>query len=200
VPAEVRAGTAGLTDWSFVRDDDAALIASPLDWLGENYYTVMRVAAPGDDADAVGQDTAAFPGVPPMRFAPRPPLTDMGWEVAPEGLLTALRRAAEALPGVPLWIAENGAAVPDDVHADHVHDPARVDYYRRHVAAVLAARAEGLPVEGYLAWSLLDNIEWAEGWTKRFGLVRVDAATQVRTPKDSALWWRARLAERAARR
>jgi beta-glucosidase len=122
----------------------------------------------------------------------------MGWEVYPEGIVDALRLAATALPGVPLWIAENGAAYADVVSPDGIHDIDRVDYYRQHVAQVLRARAEGIDVQGYLAWSLLDNIEWAEGFTKRFGIVRVEPGTLTRTPKDSALWWRDRLATRVS--
>jgi beta-glucosidase len=100
------------------------------------------------------------------------------------------------LPGVPVWITENGMATPDTVDGAGVHDALRVAYFRDHLAELLRARAAGIDVRGYYAWSLLDNLEWAEGWTKRFGIVRVDPGTLDRTPKDSALWWRARLAER----
>lgn len=196
VPDDLRAATAGLTDWSFERSADTGLVSAPIDWLGENYYTVLRVAVRGDEADAVGQDADAFPGAPPFAFRPRPPLTDMGWEVEPSGLSDALQTAARALPGVPLWVTENGVATPDSVDADGVHDPVRVAYFRDHVAELLRAREAGAHVRGYYAWSLLDNLEWAEGWTKRFGIVRVEPGSLTRTPKDSAHWWRARLAER----
>ena len=198
IPADVVEGTAHLTDWSFVRAEDLALIAQPIDWLGENYYTVNRVGSLPSEATAVGQDLLAYPGCPPVSFAPRVPVTAMGWEVYPEGIVDALRLAHEALPGVPLWIAENGAAYDDIVVPDGIHDVERVDYFRRHVAEVLRARDEGIDVRGYLAWSLLDNIEWAEGFTKRFGIVRVEPGTLTRTPKDSALWWRDRLASRVS--
>ncbi len=196
VPADLVAGTAALTDWSFFRDGDLAAVAAPIDWLGENYYTVIRVALHAEGAEAVGQEADAFPGAPPLRFVPRPPVTEMGWEIEPEGLGTALRAAAEALPGVPLWVTENGAALPDHVDDGHVHDPGRVDYFRRHLAELVRLRADGVDVRGYYAWSLLDNLEWAEGWTKRFGIVRVEPGTLNRLPKDSALWWRDRLATR----
>lgn len=198
IPADVIEGTSQFTDWSFVHEPDLPVIAAPIDWLGENYYTVSRVRSGASDAVAVGQDLAAYPGSPPAAFAPRQPVTAMGWEVYPEGIGDALRMAAQALPGVPLWIAENGAAYADVVESDGVHDAERVDYYRQHVAQVLQARAEGVDVQGYLAWSLLDNIEWAEGFTKRFGIVRVDPQSLDRTPKDSALWWKSRLAERVS--
>ena len=197
LPADVREGTRSLTDWSFVRDGDDAVVAAPIDWLGENYYTVLRVAAGSGDVDAVGQDTDAFPAAPAFRFRPRPPLTDMGWEVEPSGLGEALRMIEAALPGVPVWVTENGIAVPDVPVADGVRDPLRVGYFRAHVDEMLRARSDGVDVRGYYAWSLLDNIEWAEGWTKRFGIVRVEPGTLTRVPKDSAHWWRARLAARA---
>ena len=194
IAPEVIASTNGVCDWSFLRDEDLAVMAEPIDWLGENYYTVMRVAS----ADHAGPDLDAYPGSPPARFAPREPVTDMGWEVYPEGLVDALSMAAAALPGVPLWVTENGAAVIDDIDPAGVHDPDRVHYYREHVRAVLRAREAGIDVRGYLAWSLLDNIEWAEGFTKRFGIVRVEPETLQRMPKDSARWWQARLAERVS--
>lgn len=198
IPADVIEGTAAITDWSFVREEDLALIAAPLDWLGENYYTVNRVASAPSGALAVGQELSAYPGCPPASFAPRQPVTAMGWEVYPPGIGEALRLAADALPGVPLWITENGAAYDDVVIEGGIHDAERVDYFRQHVSEVLRARSGGIDVRGYLAWSLLDNIEWAEGFTKRFGIVRVDPDTLDRVPKDSALWWRERLAERDA--
>ena len=201
IDPQLNRDTAMLTDWSFVREEDLDIIAAQLDWLGENYYTVMRVAAPSATAtDAVGQDSSMFPACPPMTFAPRPPLTDMGWEVVPEGLGMALRRAATDLPGVPLWVCENGAAVPEQIDASGVHDPLRIDYLDRHIAQVLRTRDEGVDVRGYFGWSLLDNLEWASGWTKRFGLVRVDPVTGVRTPKDSAYWYRDHIAGQRARR
>lgn len=197
VPEDIRTGCAASTDWSFVREPDAAVMAAPMDWLGENYYTVMRVGPPSAaDPHAVGQDTGAFPDSPPLGFAPRPPVTAMGWEVVPQGLPMALHQAAEALPGVPLWICENGAAYDDVREGDAVHDADRVAYYRAHLEALLDARAAGLDVRGYYAWSLMDNLEWAEGWTKRFGLVRVEPGTLERVPKDSAHWYRALLAAR----
>ncbi len=192
IPEDVVEQTRALCDWSFVRKADLEVIAQPIDWLGENYYTVMRVAA----AATEGAGFDAYPGSPPAAFVPREPMTAMGWEVYPQGLEEALTMAASALPGVPLWVTENGAAYADEVEAGAVHDPERVDYFRRHVQALLRARESGVDVRGYLAWSLLDNIEWAEGFTKRFGIVRVEPGTLDRIPKDSALWWQARLAER----
>jgi len=194
VPDDVVSATGSLCDWSFMRPEDAAIMAEPLDWLGENYYTVMRVAA----STEAGPGMDAYPGTPPARFAPRDPMTAMGWEIYPRGLRGALEMASRALPGVPLWVTENGAAFDDVLVDGRVHDADRVDYFRHHVAALLESRASGIDIQGYLAWSLLDNIEWAEGWTKRFGIVRVEPDTLDRVPKDSALWWKARLSERVS--
>ena len=104
--------------------------------------------------------------------------------------------AAKALPGVPLWVTENGAAVAEEVGAESVSDPARVDYFRRHLRAVLDARAEGLDVRGYYAWSLLDNYEWSLGYSKRFGLIHVDYSTQQRTIKSSGRFYSSVIASR----
>lgn len=199
IPADLLESCRSVTDWSFVRPEDTDVIAAPIDWLGENYYTVMRVAPPGSaDVEAIGQDVSMFPASPPASFAPRPPLTDMGWEVVPEGLGMALRMAADALPGVPLWVCENGAAVPEEAVGGRIDDPWRIEYLEGHIGEVLRTRAAGLDVRGYYAWSLLDNLEWASGWTKRFGIVGVDPQTSTRTPKESAHWYRELLARRSS--
>lgn len=199
IDADLRESCAGITDWSFVREADLPVIAAPLDWIGENYYTVMRVAAPMPDApDAIGQDASMFPACPAVSFAPRPPLTDMGWEVVPEGLGLALERIARDLPGVPIWVCENGAAVAEEDEGQAIHDPLRIDYLDRHVEQLARSWGRGIDVRGYFAWSLLDNLEWASGWTKRFGLVRVDPVTGRRTPKDSAGWYRGLLQDQHA--
>jgi beta-glucosidase len=124
----------------------------------------------------------------------------MGWEVVPDGVEQVLARAAAALPGVPIWVTENGAAYPD---ADRlpdgtVDDRDRVDYLRGHLAAVERAREGGAPVEGYLAWTLLDNYEWAYGYTQTFGIVEVDRETRDRRPKASFRWLAEHLAAQRA--
>jgi beta-glucosidase len=114
----------------------------------------------------------------------------MGWEVYPDGLrelLTGLH-AGYALP--PIYITENGCACADPLEGGAVQDTARIDYLRGHLEALAQARAAGVDVRGYFAWSLMDNFEWDSGYAKRFGIVHVDYATQVRTPKASALWYR----------
>jgi beta-glucosidase len=110
----------------------------------------------------------------------------MGWEVNPAGLrqlLVRLSRTYQNLP--PLYVTENGAAYDDIVVDDRVHDPERTGYILDHVQAVADAIADGADVRGYFVWSLLDNFEWAWGFNKRFGIVRVDYETQERIVKDS---------------
>jgi beta-glucosidase len=138
----------------------------------------------------IDQQLNAFPGTPPISFVPRGPLTEMGWEIHPESLITTLKQTQERLPNVPLYITENGGAFPDHMMNGLVDDQDRVDYYARHLDAALTACEGGVDLRGYFAWSLMDNLEWAEGWTKRFGLFHVDNLTQVRTPKTSAYFYR----------
>jgi beta-glucosidase len=113
----------------------------------------------------------------------------MGWEISPTDLSDLLVRLDRDY-GIPLMVTENGAAFPDVLQATgRVEDPRRVDYLEGHIDAVHDAIRGGADVRAYFAWSLLDNFEWAEGYSKRFGLVHVDYATLARRPKDSALWF-----------
>jgi beta-glucosidase len=116
------------------------------------------------------------------------PITEMKWEVYPEGIYHLLKKFA-AYPQIKrIIVTENGAAYPDQVEAGRVNDAARVEFLENYLAQVLRARRDGVPVEGYFVWTLLDNFEWAEGYHPRFGLVHVDFATLQRTVKDSG-WW-----------
>lgn len=181
--------TRGITDWSFVSQEKLARIAAPIDWLGINYYTPFRVEAASErgGAWAVGQDFSLFPGTPMGgQMAPREPRTDMGWEIHAPSMTTTLQQTSARLPGVPLYITENGGAFPDKVVNGKIMDHDRIDYYYNHISAVADAIDSGVDVRGYFAWSLMDNIEWAEGLTKRFGIVHVDYETMARTPKASA--------------
>lgn len=198
IPEDVRDNCANLTDWSFVREEDLPIIARPIDWIGENYYSINRVVCLDDaGSSAIGQDASMFPGAPAHAFAPRPPFTDMGWEIYPPGIVLALEQISDALPDVPIFICENGAAVKEDNDDDAIRDPIRTRYLHDHIEQVLRARSHGIDVRGYYAWSLLDNLEWASGWTKKFGLIRVDPQSGKRTPKDSAHWYRRQLARRS---
>jgi beta-glucosidase len=116
-------------------------------------------------------------------------LTEMGWEVWPENIYLLLRQFS-AYKGVKrIIITENGAAFPDTPQGERVQDPKRIQFIQDHLAQVLRAKREGVPVEGYFYWSLLDNFEWAEGYRPRFGLVYVDYPTQKRILKDSGRWF-----------
>jgi beta-glucosidase len=155
--------------------DDMALISAPLDWLGINYYTRRRLL-----------DDPSLPW-PHQRDAEAVlPVTDMGWEIYPDGLRELLVRVdRDYTRGLPIYVTENGMANDDRIENGAVYDPQRIDFLDRHFAAVRQAIAAGVPVRGYFVWSLLDNYEWALGYSKRFGMVHVDYATQKRTPKAS---------------
>ncbi|SNS66340.1 beta-glucosidase [Actinomadura meyerae] len=196
-PADLLDDTSSLTDWSFVRDGDEALIAAPLDVLGVNYYspTLVRVwdgTSPRAHADGHRQGAATpFVGCERVEFAEQPgPYTAMGWPIDASGMEELLLRLHREYPGTPLMVTENGAAFDDVVEDGRVRDERRIAYLRDHIAAVERACAAGADVRGYFAWSLLDNFEWAYGYSKRFGLVRVDYPTGRRTWKDSAHWYR----------
>ncbi len=184
---------------AIVEPDDLPAVAGSLDWLGVNYYTPLRPGRPGGSG-GVGQAADAYPYTPDFAFHPRPPHTAMGWEVDASGLLDLLLAVGRRLPGLPLRITENGASFPDDAldAAGAVRDDDRIAYLREHLAAVEQARGQGVPVLDYLAWSLLDNFEWAEGYTQTFGLVSVDLATGRRTPKHSYAWYAAHVAAAGA--
>ena len=199
-PSDIIENTKNITDWSFIDEAELASIAQPLDWLGVNFYTPTRLSsspAPGAPANSVGARPDAFPGTPPIFFVPRGPLTKMGWEVHPESLTTTLVTTSERLPNVPIYITENGGAFPDlDITDGIIQDLDRVDYYQSHLNAALDAIDLGVDLRGYFAWSFMDNLEWAEGWTKRFGIVHVEPTTQKRTPKLSAYFFKELLATR----
>ncbi|MGZ4590079.1 MAG: GH1 family beta-glucosidase [Actinomycetes bacterium] len=189
---------APLRDPAVVQEGDLATVAGSLDWLGINYYTPARVdvadtAAAGESA--VGQDTTAYPGLTGAAFRPRQPRTAMGWEIEPAGLEDLLVQTAQRAPGIPMMVTENGAAFADENRdaAGAVDDPDRVDYLDTHLAAVEKARQAGADVRAYIAWTLLDNFEWAEGYTKKFGLVEIEADTLRRVPKASYRWYADRI-------
>jgi beta-glucosidase len=118
------------------------------------------------------------------------PYTSMGWNIEPAGITELLLRLHRDYPDLPLMITENGAAFPDVVSDDGaIHDEDRIDYLHRHIEAVGSAMDAGADVRGYFVWSLLDNFEWAWGYDRRFGIIRVDYDTLVRTWKDSAHWY-----------
>jgi beta-glucosidase len=165
-----------------IADGDLATIRQPLDFYGVNYYNPMKIGAAPEDAEM------------PFEFRELVgyPTTDFGWPVVPdalrEWLITLRARYRAALP--PIMITESGCSYamgPDENGV--VDDQPRIDYLDAHLRAVATAIERGVDVRGYYAWSLMDNFEWAEGYTQRFGLVHVDYETQVRTPKKSFEWY-----------
>lgn len=196
-PPELFEDTAGITDWPWIEAGDLDVIRQRIDVLGINYYSTYY--ARGNDAPAGGSDQGGADAEPSpwigrsaaVDFVDRPgPHTAMGWLVEPAGLTDLLERVHLAYPDVPLMVTENGAAYEDVVSADGaIHDAERVDYLREHIGACTQAVRRGVDLRGYFVWSLLDNFEWSFGYSKRFGIVRVDYDTQLRTVKDSGRYY-----------
>jgi beta-glucosidase len=156
---------------------DFDLIKQPIDFIGVNYYT--RNVTQADDsfpleAGPVEQKQATH--------------TTTGWEVFPQGLTDVLLWVKDNYGDLPLYVTENGAAFYDPPNAEgsKVDDPLRVDYLKKHIAAIGSAIERGADVRGYMLWSFLDNLEWSLGYSKRFGIVHVNFDTLQRTPKNSA--------------
>lgn len=167
-----------------IEPDDMDLISGPLDFLGVNYYFRTMPLSIEDPF------SLKFTNYMP----PESKYTAMGWEVYPQGLFKLLTRFHKEYNPAKIYITENGAAFDDTLIDDPdrpvVHDPDRLDYLREHFAAAQQAISEGVPLAGYFVWSLLDNFEWAFGYSKRFGITYVDYATQRRILKDSGRWYR----------
>ncbi|MCI3951089.1 MAG: beta-glucosidase [Burkholderiales bacterium] len=161
--------------------EDYALIRQPLDFLGINYYT----------RNVTRHDPSAWPLRARAVRQKQATYTETGWEVYPQGLTDVLTWVKDRYGNPPVYITENGAAFydPPTVAGEELADPLRVDYLRRHVSAVADAIRKGCDVRGYFAWSFMDNLEWSLGYSKRFGIVHVDFATQRRTPKASARYF-----------
>ena len=192
-PEDLVADLRTVTDFGHVEDGDLATIATPLDVLGVNYYSRYVVAAPAPDAPAqpYWRAPSNWPGSADVQFVTRGvPVTDMGWEIDSPGLLEILQRVHRDYPDVPtICVTENGAAFVDQMVDGQIDDSDRVAYFDGHLRACHQAIASGVPLRGYFAWSLMDNFEWAWGYTKRFGMIYVDYRSQLRTPKSSARWY-----------
>jgi beta-glucosidase len=166
--------------FAFVQPGDMATIATPTDFLGINYYT--RHVARDESPD--NQPQTLFPDPPEARTA-------MDWEVAPESFYQLLNRIYFEYQVPVMYITENGCSYLDEPdESGRVTDARRIAYLRDHITAVHRAIQNGVPVAGYLQWSLLDNFEWERGYSQRFGIVHIDYATQQRTVKDSGYWYR----------
>lgn len=157
-----------------MKDADLQLISQKMDYLGVNYYFRAVVNAKGRRLEKIAGSK----------------YTAMGWEIYPEGLSNLLERIHKDYPLPPIYITENGAAFDDLLANGQVHDQKRINYLYGHLLALHKAIQRGVDVRGYFCWSLLDNFEWAYGFSKRFGLVYIDyEKEQARLLKDSALWY-----------
>lgn len=178
-------GDRGLAD--VVQEGDLAIIAAPTDFAGVNHY--QRVIASHDESQPFGV----------AERAAEPATTSFGWSVIPASLTAVLTRVSREFTSLPIYVTENGASYDDYVDPNgDVVDTERVDYLRGYLAAAADAVEAGVDLRGYYAWSFLDNFEWAEGYSKRFGLVWVDYRTQERIPKLSAHWYRRLIADHRA--
>jgi len=185
-----KAGFLPPTGPAWLHDGDLEAIAVPTDFLGVNYYTreVARSSAIPEDQNAPRT----------VIRAPREEWTEMNWEVYPNGLCDLLMRITTDYRVPKLYITENGASYSDgpDEHG-RIHDIRRLRYVHAHLAASHRAIANGVPLAGYFIWSLMDNFEWAHGYSQRFGITWVDYETQQRLLKDSALWYQQTIADNA---
>jgi beta-glucosidase len=171
-----------------VAPGDLEIIAAPLDFFGFNHYHHERVVADENDAHLGARS-----------LPPQGPVTDFGWEINPVSLRRILQRLKAEYTDLPLYITESGAAFADKVGPDGTVDDAdRVDYLDGYFRAAREAIESGVDLRGYFVWSLLDNFEWGEGYSKRFGLVHIDYRTQRRTVKRSAEWYRGVIASGGA--
>lgn len=169
-PAQVE-WAGGLPD---IKAGDLALIAQQLDFLGINFYSRNLYNAEGR-----------------VEIVPGSEYTETDWEVCAPALRRMLNKIDNEYSVPPIYITENGSAFPDVVSADgKIHDVRRLDYLKNHFIQTCLAMQDGVDVRGYMVWSLLDNFEWAKGYSKRFGIIRVDYETQARTIKDSGEWYR----------
>jgi beta-glucosidase len=179
-----------------IQDGDMQTIAAPLDYVGINTYSIDRVRY---SRWAMGMGFT-IPGDKPVEreyIRDGVQYTAMGWEVYPQALYEVLIMLKEEYGNPVTYITENGAAFTDILEYNQVHDDKRIAYLKAHLAGVKKALEEGSNCKGYFVWTLLDNFEWAEGYSKRFGLIHVDHKTQQRTIKDSGMWFKEFIAEQS---
>jgi beta-glucosidase len=160
-------------DISFIKEDDFEIISEKCDFLGINYYNRSLVKY-----DAKSNNL--FTGAESNYLK-----TDMGWDISPEEFIDLIQMVRDKYTDLPIYITENGSAWKDVAENGRVHDVERIDYLVRHLQSVAKMNQRGLNVAGYFCWSLMDNFEWAYGYSKRFGIVYVDFDTQERIKKDS---------------
>ena len=162
-----------------ISDGDMAIIGSTPDFIAYNYYVADPVVAADDEK-----------GYRIVKLPLDYPQTGMGWGITPRGLYWTLLFSRDYFPHIPIYITENGQAAQDSEESNgSVRDVGRLEYYRQHLEMASRAIDEGVDLRGYFAWSLMDNFEWADGYSKRFGLIRVNYRTQKRTIKSSGRYY-----------
>lgn len=167
---------------NYIKNDDEAKLTFDFDFIGLQNYTRYVI-----------KENVLVPYLKGTKVSPKKlgnEITDMKWEVHPEGVYKILKQFSNYKGVNKIIITENGAAFPDVVDNDGIHDKQREAYFKNYLEQILKAKNEGVNVQGYFVWSLLDNFEWAEGYRPRFGLVHVDFATQKRIIKDSGYWFK----------
>jgi beta-glucosidase len=175
--------------------DDLSSIAQPLDFLGINYYQRQVVRAPKANSKFEGIAALLQAAGMPLEIIPDNargnPVTGFGWEVYAPGLYQQLEKVHLDYAPKRIFITENGSAYPDEIRPDGtIEDTERKQYLQAHLLECAKLIKANIPLHGYFYWSLLDNFEWAEGYTQRFGLHHIDFATQKRTLKNSGAWYR----------
>jgi beta-glucosidase len=187
---ELREGRLNKDSLRCIKAGDMKAIAVPTDFLGVNHYTRMVTRS-----QSISEDH----NLPPTVIQPprdRVNCTDMDWEIYPQGLYQVLCRLYFEYQVPKIYITENGCSFSDRPDkSGHIHDERRINYLRDYLTAAQRAMLAGVPLKGYFVWSLLDNFEWAKGYSQRFGINWVDFKTQERLPKDSALWYRKVISE-----
>lgn len=159
---------------------DLDIISEPIDFLGINYYSRALVKY-NKDSKLYGIETIKKQSSE---------YTAMNWEIYPKGLYDLLINIKENHADIPLYITENGAAFEDKVENGRVNDKRRIDYLKKHFKSAKKAIEDGVDLKGYFVWSLMDNFEWAFGYSKRFGIIHIDYETKKRTLKDSAYYYK----------
>jgi beta-glucosidase len=188
-PDDVLVDFSSVSDLAHIRDGDLAVISRPIDAIGVNYYRRHHARFAG--GASAGPPASTWPGSPDVELVePGVATTASGWAIEPDGLSETLLRLTQDYEAPPIYVHETGAAFDDRPQpTGYVDDQNRLAYLRDHVRAAREALAAGVDLRGIFVWSFLDNFEWAEGYAKRFGIVRVDFDTQRRTPKASAGWY-----------
>jgi len=170
--------------------EEMEIIGTPCDFIGYNYYTGIPVRATKSNRIGLHGKEKLGVGYEFLEFSNDYARTDMTWPITPKALYYALKFSHEVVPNFPIYITENGMAAADKEElTGEVNDLSRVEYLRTHLETLLKVKQEGVNLKGYFVWSLMDNYEWSFGYTKRFGIVRVNYNTQERTPKMSAHYY-----------